>query len=77
MIFTSLYKREYRSYNKITTNTHIESELLLGALTTMPNVLWKMEQLRHLYIPKGKSLGNKFKLHTLNNLHTLWGVTVN
>ena len=49
----------------------------LGVVTTMPNVLWKMEQLRHLYIPKGMSLGNKFKLHTLNNLHTLWGVRVN
>ncbi|GAB4837188.1 hypothetical protein Ancab_039554 [Ancistrocladus abbreviatus] len=42
----------------------------------LPNVLWKMKQLRHLYldypIPRSKEL----KLHTLTNLQTLWGLDV-
>ncbi|XP_057546178.1 disease resistance protein RPP8-like [Amaranthus tricolor] len=35
-----------------------------------------MEQLRHIYIPKGMSHKNIFKLLTLNKLRTLWGMRV-
>ncbi|KAL8138741.1 hypothetical protein V2J09_004742 [Rumex salicifolius] len=41
----------------------------------VPNVLWKMAHLRHLYLPRG-ALHSKEKLglDTLKNLRTLWGV---
>ncbi|XP_074276953.1 putative disease resistance protein At1g59780 [Silene latifolia] len=41
----------------------------------VPNVLWKLERLRHLYLPNEMSGSvEDLKLHTLKNLVTLWGV---
>ncbi|KAK5786815.1 hypothetical protein PVK06_041461 [Gossypium arboreum] len=37
----------------------------------VPNVLWRMQQLRHLYLPEECSLKTKLKLGTLKNLQTL------
>ncbi|KAK3032136.1 hypothetical protein RJ639_035946 [Escallonia herrerae] len=41
----------------------------------VPDVLWKMEQLRHLYFPRAKNLrtlsNSKLRLHSLSNLETL------
>ncbi|KAK2987400.1 hypothetical protein RJ640_020597 [Escallonia rubra] len=41
----------------------------------VPDVLWKMEQLRHLYFPRAKNLrtlsDSKLRLHSLSNLETL------
>ncbi|XP_039059082.1 probable disease resistance RPP8-like protein 2 [Hibiscus syriacus] len=37
----------------------------------VPNVIWRMEQLRHLYLPKKFSVIRKLKLGTLRNLQTL------
>ncbi|XP_074276954.1 disease resistance protein RPP8-like [Silene latifolia] len=41
----------------------------------VPNVLWKLEKLRHLYLPNemGGSI-EALKLHTLKDLISLWGV---
>ncbi|GAB4836867.1 hypothetical protein Ancab_039540 [Ancistrocladus abbreviatus] len=45
----------------------------------LPNVLWKMKQLRHLYLPflsflPTPSIPETLMLHTLQNLMTLWGL---
>ncbi|KAK9678175.1 hypothetical protein RND81_11G193500 [Saponaria officinalis] len=41
----------------------------------VPNVLWKLKKLRHLYLPNEMSGSiEALKLHTLDNLITLWGV---
>ncbi|KAK8622310.1 hypothetical protein V6N13_117232 [Hibiscus sabdariffa] len=37
----------------------------------IPNVIWKLEQLRHLYLPEEMHEKTKLKLHTLRNLQTL------
>ncbi|MBA0613700.1 hypothetical protein Godav_014081 [Gossypium davidsonii] len=37
----------------------------------VPNVLWRMQQLRHLYLPKRCSPKTKLKLGTLRSLQTL------
>ncbi|PPR82049.1 hypothetical protein GOBAR_AA38663 [Gossypium barbadense] len=37
----------------------------------VPNLLWRMQQLRHLYLPEECSLKTKLKLGTLKNLQTL------
>ncbi|KAH1083970.1 hypothetical protein J1N35_023731 [Gossypium stocksii] len=37
----------------------------------VPNVLWRMQQLRHLYLPEQCSRKTKLKLGTLKNLQTL------
>ncbi|KAK5786814.1 probable disease resistance protein At1g58602 [Gossypium arboreum] len=37
----------------------------------VPNVLWRMQQLRHLYLPEQCSPETKLKLGTLRNLQTL------
>ncbi|XP_040960315.1 disease resistance RPP8-like protein 3 [Gossypium hirsutum] len=37
----------------------------------VPNVLWRMQQLRHLYLPKHCSPKTRLKLGTLRNLQTL------
>ncbi|EOY13108.1 CC-NBS-LRR class disease resistance protein, putative [Theobroma cacao] len=37
----------------------------------VPNVIWKLEQLRHLYLPKECNRKTKLKLHTLAKLQTL------
>ncbi|XWS55042.1 hypothetical protein CRYUN_Cryun10bG0141000 [Craigia yunnanensis] len=37
----------------------------------VPNVLWKMERLRHLYLPEQFSTKTKLKLDNLRNLQTL------
>ncbi|GAB4837767.1 hypothetical protein Ancab_039628 [Ancistrocladus abbreviatus] len=41
---------------------------------TLPNVLWKMKQLRHLYFNGKVMFPEGLKLHTLTNLQTLWGI---
>lgn len=40
-------------------------------LDVVPNVLWKMEQLRHLYLPLYYRASGKLRLSTLHNLQTL------
>ncbi|GAB4850700.1 hypothetical protein Ancab_039914 [Ancistrocladus abbreviatus] len=46
----------------------------------LPNVLWKMKQLRHLYLPFTSttlthlSVPETLMLHTLQSLTTLWGI---
>ncbi|KAK9678187.1 hypothetical protein RND81_11G194300 [Saponaria officinalis] len=41
----------------------------------VPNVLWRLKKLRHLYLPNEMSGSiEALKLHTLKNLITLWGV---
>ena len=41
----------------------------------LPNVLWKLKHLRHLYLPyEMNSIKDNFKLESLKNLQTLWGV---
>ncbi|GAB4837752.1 hypothetical protein Ancab_039625 [Ancistrocladus abbreviatus] len=39
---------------------------------TLPNVLWKMKQLRHLYFNEKVMFPEGLKLHTLSKLQTLW-----
>ncbi|GAB4854512.1 hypothetical protein Ancab_039730 [Ancistrocladus abbreviatus] len=39
----------------------------------VPNVLWKIERLQHLFLPYRTTMKG-LELHTLNNLQTLWGV---
>ncbi|KAE8694494.1 CC-NBS-LRR class disease resistance protein [Hibiscus syriacus] len=43
----------------------------------VPNVIWKMEQLRHLYLPPSFSHETKLKLGTLRNLQTLVNFNTN
>ncbi|KAK6282823.1 hypothetical protein POUND7_016648 [Theobroma cacao] len=40
----------------------------------LPNVLWKLERLRHLYLPDQVCVRTKLKLDTLKNLQTLVNV---
>ncbi|GAB4837582.1 hypothetical protein Ancab_039623 [Ancistrocladus abbreviatus] len=48
---------------------NIEGKTLL----TLPNVLWKMKQLRHLYLDERAVFPKKLKLHHVTtNLQTLW-----
>ncbi|GAB4837586.1 hypothetical protein Ancab_039624 [Ancistrocladus abbreviatus] len=42
---------------------------------TLPNVLWKLKQLRHLYFDGPVMFPEGLKLHTLTNLQTLWSIT--
>ncbi|KAK8527818.1 hypothetical protein V6N12_055017 [Hibiscus sabdariffa] len=37
----------------------------------IPNVIWRLEQLRHVYLPEEMDEKTKLKLHTLRNLQTL------
>ncbi|TYG82212.1 hypothetical protein ES288_D01G069300v1 [Gossypium darwinii] len=37
----------------------------------VPNIIWKLEQLRHLYLPQSMTDETKLKLHTLTNILTL------
>ncbi|KAG8502570.1 hypothetical protein CXB51_000042 [Gossypium anomalum] len=37
----------------------------------VPNIIWKLEQLRHLYLPESMTDETKLKLHTLTNILTL------
>ncbi|KAK8527798.1 hypothetical protein V6N12_054997 [Hibiscus sabdariffa] len=37
----------------------------------VPDVIWKLEQLRHLYLPDNMDEKTKLRLHTLRNLQTL------
>ncbi|KAK8972126.1 hypothetical protein V6N11_061933 [Hibiscus sabdariffa] len=46
-------------------------DLRLDHEVSVPNVIWKMEQLRHLYLPKDYLVLTKLKLGTLRNLRTL------
>ncbi|CAO2821875.1 unnamed protein product [Amaranthus hypochondriacus] len=47
-----------------------------GGPKISPNELWELDQLRHLYIPTRSLDMDKFKLLTLSNLRTLWGLRV-
>ncbi|GAB4837527.1 hypothetical protein Ancab_039618 [Ancistrocladus abbreviatus] len=42
----------------------------------LPNVLWKMVQLRHLYLDYEYTTGEELQLHTLTNLQTLQSIDV-
>ncbi|XVE71714.1 hypothetical protein DITRI_Ditri10aG0173900 [Diplodiscus trichospermus] len=46
-------------------------DLRLGFPVHVPNVIWRMEQLRHLYLPEECKCKTKLKLGTLRNLQTL------
>ncbi|GAB4839516.1 hypothetical protein Ancab_029042 [Ancistrocladus abbreviatus] len=43
----------------------------------LPNVIWKLEQLRHLYLPIKTYCDEQVELHTLKHLQTLWGISAN
>ncbi|XWS10985.1 hypothetical protein CRYUN_Cryun38cG0045000 [Craigia yunnanensis] len=51
-----------------TLDLRVESEF---SSVHVPDVIWKMEQLRHLYLPYGCNRKTKLKLGTLRNLLTL------
>ncbi|XWS10610.1 hypothetical protein CRYUN_Cryun38cG0011300 [Craigia yunnanensis] len=51
-----------------TLNLRVESRF---SSVHVPNVIWKLEQLRHLYLPMECSRKTKLKLGTLRNLQTL------
>ncbi|KAK8329723.1 hypothetical protein V6Z11_A11G333000 [Gossypium hirsutum] len=53
-----------------TLDLRMENRLYSG-LFHVPNVLWRLHQLRHLYLPKQCSRKTKLKLGTLRNLQTL------
>ncbi|GAB2228509.1 hypothetical protein Droror1_Dr00022630 [Drosera rotundifolia] len=38
----------------------------------VPNVIWKMERLRHLYLPDNMASRRELNLDTVKNLQTLW-----
>ncbi|CAO2831230.1 unnamed protein product [Amaranthus hypochondriacus] len=43
----------------------------------LPNILWKFKHLRHLYLPfemSNKSIKENFKIGTMKDLQTLWGL---
>ncbi|KAA3472394.1 putative disease resistance protein RF9 [Gossypium australe] len=46
-------------------------EGIRGKSVHVPNVLWRMQQLRHLYLPEECNRKTKLKLGTLRNLQTL------
>ncbi|MBA0575789.1 hypothetical protein Golob_024938 [Gossypium lobatum] len=46
-------------------------EAILLRSVHVPNVLWRMQQLRHLYLPQRRSPKTKLKLGTLRSLQTL------
>ncbi|GAB4837393.1 hypothetical protein Ancab_039595 [Ancistrocladus abbreviatus] len=41
---------------------------------TLPNVLWRMKLLRHLYLDEKFTFSEGLRLHTLINLQTLWAI---
>ncbi|KAA3472398.1 putative disease resistance protein [Gossypium australe] len=53
-----------------TLDLRIESGIFVK-FAHVPNVLWRMQQLRHLYLPEECSPETKLKLGTLRNLQTL------
>ncbi|KAL1145914.1 hypothetical protein V6Z11_A11G333100 [Gossypium hirsutum] len=53
-----------------TLDLRMENRLYSG-LFHVPNVLWRLHQLRHLYLPKQCSRKTKLNLGTLRNLQTL------
>ncbi|KAE8725209.1 CC-NBS-LRR class disease resistance protein [Hibiscus syriacus] len=46
-------------------------DLRIDNVVFVPNVIWRMEQLRHLYLPMKFKVIRKLKLGTLRNLQTL------
>ncbi|XVF78616.1 hypothetical protein PTKIN_Ptkin14bG0149100 [Pterospermum kingtungense] len=46
-------------------------DLRVDGTVHVPNVIWRMEQLRHLYLPEECKCRRKLKLGTLKNLQTL------
>ncbi|KAK8514534.1 hypothetical protein V6N12_057435 [Hibiscus sabdariffa] len=46
-------------------------DLRLDVPVFVPNVIWRIEKLRHLYLPKDYEVITKLKLGTLKNLQTL------
>ncbi|KAK8633206.1 hypothetical protein V6N13_014054 [Hibiscus sabdariffa] len=46
-------------------------DLRIDRATFLPDVIWRMEQLRHLYLPQVCEVRTKLKLGTLRNLRTL------
>ncbi|KAG8479470.1 hypothetical protein CXB51_029666 [Gossypium anomalum] len=53
-----------------TLDLRIENEICLKSVH-VPNVLWRMQQLRHLYLPEDCNRKTMLKLGTLRNLQTL------
>ncbi|KAG4213527.1 hypothetical protein ERO13_A01G062701v2 [Gossypium hirsutum] len=45
--------------------------LVVDMYSYVPNKIWKLEQLRHLYLPESMTDETKLKLHTLTNILTL------
>ncbi|XP_017641147.2 putative disease resistance protein At1g50180 [Gossypium arboreum] len=45
--------------------------LVVDMYSYVPNIIWKLEQLRHLYLPESMTDETKLKLHTLTNILTL------
>ncbi|GAB4837762.1 hypothetical protein Ancab_039627 [Ancistrocladus abbreviatus] len=65
-----------KSIGNLSNLLYLEYELIwdIGG-KTLPNVLWKMKQLRHLYFHGEVMFPEGLKLHTLTtNLHALWGI---
>ncbi|CAN6566633.1 unnamed protein product [Malus baccata var. baccata] len=60
-----------------TLDLRIHSHLRLwyvGWAEKVPNVIWKMKELRHLYLPYGYRVGGKLNLATFGNLQSLVNV---
>ncbi|KAL4376891.1 hypothetical protein GQ457_02G039560 [Hibiscus cannabinus] len=54
-----------------TLDLRVRAGLCTGGAVHVPNVIWRMEQLRHLYLPYKCNCKTKLKLGTLRNLQTL------
>ncbi|KAK8570902.1 hypothetical protein V6N13_103300 [Hibiscus sabdariffa] len=54
-----------------TLDLRVTCETCTDGAVHVPNVIWRMEQLRHLYLPDECSRKTKLKLGTLRNLQTL------
>ncbi|GAB4836843.1 hypothetical protein Ancab_039539 [Ancistrocladus abbreviatus] len=65
-----------KSVGNLSNLLYLEYELMWGFEgKTLPNVLWKMKQLRHLYFHGEVMFPEGLKLHTLTtNLQALWGI---
>ncbi|GAB4837754.1 hypothetical protein Ancab_039626 [Ancistrocladus abbreviatus] len=64
-----------KSIGNLSNLLYLEYTLQYGTkVETLPNVLWKMKRLRHLYFSGGVMLPEGLKLHTLTNLQTLWSI---
>ncbi|KAE8725202.1 CC-NBS-LRR class disease resistance protein [Hibiscus syriacus] len=75
--FLSLRRINYLFLPSSLGNLRCLQTLDLGNGVLVPNVIWRMEQLRHLYLPEEYRVIRKLKLGTLRNLQTLVNFNTN